>query len=85
VLDLDAADVTSIIWCTGFTGDFSWVNLPVLNEAGQPEHDGGRTSEPGLWFVGLTWLTRRKSGILFGFPDHADTIADHVTARLATA
>lgn len=84
-LDFQAAGVNSVIWCTGFTGDFSWVHLPVLNDLGLPQHDAGATSEPGIWLVGLTWLTRRKSGILFGFPDDAAAIADQVSARLATA
>jgi putative flavoprotein involved in K+ transport len=84
-LDLAAADVSTIIWCTGFTGDVSWLHLPVLNAAGRPLHDSGATAEPGLWFVGLTWLSRRKSGILFGFPEDADRIADAVTAHLAEA
>jgi putative flavoprotein involved in K+ transport len=85
VLDFEAAGVASIIWCTGFTGDFSWVHLPVLDDIGQPRHDGGSTSEPGVWFVGLKWLNRRKSGILLGFPDDASTVADGVTAHLAAA
>jgi putative flavoprotein involved in K+ transport len=80
-MNLDDAGVSSIIWCTGFTGDFSWVRLPVLDDAGQPRHRGGATSDPGVWFVGLPWLTRRKSGIFFGFPDDADKIADEVKAR----
>ena len=81
-LDLNAAGVSTIIWCTGFSGDFSWVHLPVVDAAGQPLHDGGATTEPGVWFVGLTWLTRRKSGILLGFPDDAARTADEVTAHL---
>jgi putative flavoprotein involved in K+ transport len=82
-LDLDDAGLTSIVWCTGFTGDFSWVHLPVLDDAAQPRHRGGATSDRGVWFVGLPWLTRRKSGIFFGFPDDADKIADEVKVRLS--
>jgi putative flavoprotein involved in K+ transport len=82
VLDLDAAGVASIIWCTGFTGDFSWVHLPVLDGAGQPKHHGGTTTEPGLWFMGLPWLTRRSSGLLLGFPSDAEKIAGAVAAHL---
>jgi putative flavoprotein involved in K+ transport len=81
-LDLVAADVSTVIWCTGFTGEFSWVHLPVLDAAGRPNHDDGAATAQGLWFVGLTWLTRRKSGILLGFPDDAARIADEVTAHL---
>jgi putative flavoprotein involved in K+ transport len=82
VLDLDAAGVASILWCTGFTGDFSWVHLPVLDGAGQPKHDEGTTTEAGVWFVGLPWLTRRSSGFLLGFPNDADKIAGAVAAHL---
>jgi putative flavoprotein involved in K+ transport len=82
-LELDDAGLTSIVWCTGFTGDFSWVHLPVLDDAAQPRHRGGATSDRGVWFVGLPWLTRRKSGIFFGFPDDADKIADEVKVRLS--
>lgn len=84
-LDLDAADVTSIIWCTGFTGDFSWVHLPVLDAAGQPVHDRGATAAPGVWFVGLPWLTSRRSGLLLGHPGDGERIAERVTAHLAAA
>ncbi|MBA2714379.1 MAG: NAD(P)-binding domain-containing protein [Rubrobacteraceae bacterium] len=82
VLDLEAAEVASIIWCTGFTGDFSWVHLPVLDDTGQPKHDDGATTEPGVWFVGLPWLTRRSSGIFLGFPSDAAKIAGAVAGHL---
>jgi putative flavoprotein involved in K+ transport len=84
-LDLAAAGVSTIVWCTGFTGDFSWVRLPVIDDTGRPVHGGGATTAPGLWFVGLTWLSKRKSGVLLGFPEDAGRIADQVTAHLATA
>lgn len=75
-LDLAAADVTSIIWCTGFTGDLSWARLPILDADGWPRHDGCASPVPGLWYAGFPWLTRRRSGILHGFPvDAADVTA----------
>src|SRR5215218_239957 len=81
-LDLEAAEVASIIWCTGFTGDFSWVHLPVLDGAGQPKHEDGATAEPGVWFVGLPWLTRRSSGLFLGLPSDATKIAGAVARNL---
>lgn len=79
-LDLAAADIASIIWCTGFTGDLSWVRLPVLDDAGRPRHDGCASPVPGLWYAGFPWLTRRRSGILNGFPvDAADVVAGVVS------
>lgn len=75
-LDLAAAEVTCIIWCTGFTGDLSWVHLPVLDEGGAVRHDRCASPVTGLWYAGFPWLTRRRSGILHGFPvDAAEVVA----------
>jgi len=35
-LDLRAAGITSIVWCTGFGFDFSWIDVPVLRWHGLP-------------------------------------------------
>jgi putative flavoprotein involved in K+ transport len=82
-LDLAAADVTTVIWCTGFTGDLSWARPVAVDEFGRPAHDGCRSPVPGLWFAGFPWLTQRRSGILFGMPDDAASIATDVTRHLA--
>jgi putative flavoprotein involved in K+ transport len=81
-LDLAAADITSIIWCTGFAGDLSWVHLPVLDEAGALRHDRCASPVPGLWYAGFPWLTRRRSGILCGFPVDADEVVAGVVRHL---
>jgi putative flavoprotein involved in K+ transport len=70
-----------VIWCTGFTGDLSWLELPVLDDAGAPVHRDGATSVPGLRFLGLPWLTCRQSGILHGMPDDAVRTTDALFAR----
>jgi putative flavoprotein involved in K+ transport len=81
-LDLVAAEVTTIIWCTGFKGDLSWVQMPLLDAAGSLRHDGCASPVPGLWYVGFPWLTRRRSGILHGFPVDADEVASGVVRHL---
>ena len=81
-LDLRAADVTTVIWGTGFTGDLSWVRLPVLGADGRPAHDGVASAVPGLWYVGFPWLTRRCSGIFHGFNRDADAVVDAVLREL---
>jgi putative flavoprotein involved in K+ transport len=74
--------VTTVIWSTGFTGDLSWVHLPVLSEDGRPQHDGCAAPWPGLWYVGFPWLTHRYSGILHGFARDARTVVDGVVREL---
>jgi hypothetical protein len=43
----------------------------------------GATTEPGVWFVGLPWLTRRGSGLFLGLPSDAAKIAGPVARHLA--
>jgi putative flavoprotein involved in K+ transport len=83
-LDLRSSEVGAIIWCTGFTGDFGWLRLPVLDDRGMPIHEGGVSRVPGLCFLGFPWLRRRKSGIIFGIAEDAASIAEAVGQHLAT-
>jgi len=84
-LDLAAAEIGTVLWCTGFTADFSWLRLPVLDETGRPRHDGGAAPLPGIYFIGFPWLRRRKSGIICGIEDDAAFIAGQVARRAARA
>jgi putative flavoprotein involved in K+ transport len=80
-LDLEEAAVQTVIWATGFTGDFSWIEVDVLDEDGLPVHDEGVTASPGLYFVGLPWLSKRKSGILYGMAEDAARVAELIAER----
>jgi putative flavoprotein involved in K+ transport len=83
-LDLRAHEVASVMWCTGFTGNFSWLDPALVNAHGQPRRQDAAAAAPGLWYVGLRWLIRRRSSILFGFQEDAATVADAVRAHLGT-
>ena len=80
---LDAAGVTTIVWATGYTYDFSWVRFPVLDDAGYPVTDRGLTTVPGLYFLGLNWMHKRKSGILYGVEEDAEYMARRVAEAVA--
>jgi putative flavoprotein involved in K+ transport len=81
-LDLRADKVGSVVWCTGFSGDFSWLDPRMVGVDGQPRHQDAAAAAPGVWYLGLRWLIRRRSSILFGFPDDAATVADAVRTHL---
>jgi putative flavoprotein involved in K+ transport len=75
-------DVTNVLWCTGFRPDFSWIHLPVFDEAGDPRHVRGVvSSQPGLYFVGLLFLYAAVSDVLPGVGRDAEHIADHISSR----
>ncbi len=82
-LDLAAAGVTSVIWCTGVTGEFGFLRLPVLDGKGMPLHEEGASPEAGLFFVGLPWLRTRKSGVIYGACEDGAHVAAAVGRRLA--
>ena len=80
-LDLAEAEVTSIIWATGFTQDFSWLDVDAFDEAGKPKHQRGVSSEPGVYFVGLPWLSRRGSSFIWGVWHDAKHVAGHIETQ----
>ena len=84
-LDLEAAGIGSVIWTTGFTGSFGYLGLPVLDADGLPRQVGGVAPVPGIYFVGLPWLTRRRSGIVNGVDEDAGSVVGRVAERLAAA
>lgn len=85
-LDLIAAGVKSIIWATGFATDFSWLEADTFDTNGKPQHQRGVSREPGIYFLGLPWLSRRGSSFIWGVWHDAKHVADHIaTQRKYTA
>ena len=83
-IDLRDENVTAIVWATGFSYDFSWIDFPVCDEMGYPVTDRGATAVPGLYFMGLNWMVNRKSGLLYGVGEDARHVAAHVAGYLGT-
>jgi putative flavoprotein involved in K+ transport len=79
-LDLDVLNVSSVIWATGYRFNFDLVKLPVTDEYGYPIQESGRTKFPGLYFIGLPWLTTAKSGLLFGVGDDAALVVRDIVS-----
>ena len=82
-LDLQEKDICAVIWATGFSGDFHWIELPILDASGAPLHHRGVSPVPGLYFVGFPWLNSRKSGIVYGVGEDARFIVDALNTQLA--
>ena len=78
-LDLIGEGITSIVWCIGFSPDFTWVEAPVFNGRGHPGHQRGITSQPGLYFLGLPWLYTWGSGRFSGVAQDARYLVDRIS------
>jgi putative flavoprotein involved in K+ transport len=77
-LNLAEAGVTSIIWATGFSRDYSWLKLDAFDEQGAPKHQRGVSVEPGIYFLGLPWQSCRGSTFIWGVWHDAKYVADHI-------
>ncbi|WP_417809409.1 flavin-containing monooxygenase [Thioclava sp.] len=82
-LDLAQAGITTIIWATGFGVDYSWLKVDALDAAGRPAHQRGVSIEPGIYFLGLPWQTRRGSSFIWGVWHDAKYVADHICKQRA--
>jgi putative flavoprotein involved in K+ transport len=80
-LNLAEAGITSIIWATGFALDFSWLQVDSFDAKGTPLHERGVSALPGLYFLGLAWLSRRASPFIWGVWHDAEYLAEHIAAR----
>ena len=80
-LDLATAGVTSIVWATGFATDYGWLEVDAFDENGRPRHRRGVSSEPGVYFLGLPWLSRRGSSFIWGVWHDAKHVADHIETQ----
>ncbi len=78
-LDLKAANIHTIIWAMGYTADYSFVKLPITDEGGFPITQRGVTQYPGLYFVGMNWLSRRNSVTLFGMNEDVESVIADMT------
>jgi putative flavoprotein involved in K+ transport len=76
--ELDLRDVGAVIFTAGFRPDYaSWVACPgAFDEHGFPVHDECEsTVAPGLYFVGVHFLRKRKSSLLVGVGEDAAIVA----------
>ncbi|WGL52592.1 NAD(P)/FAD-dependent oxidoreductase [Nocardioides sp. BP30] len=80
-LDLAEAGIGSIVWATGYGQDFSWLKVDAFDGAGRPRHQRGVGAEPGVYFLGLPWLSRRGSSFIWGVWHDAKYIADQIVIQ----
>lgn len=79
-LDLDENDVRSVLWCTGWGADLTWLKMPAardeLGPHGRPESCD--TQVPGFFWLGFHWLRFLNSANVAGFHHDAPYIASRL-------
>ena len=84
-LDLTDGSIRTILWATGFRPDYSWLHVDVLDHKDRVRHDGGVTTSPGMYLIGMPFLRRRKSSFIHGAGDDATELTEHLANYLTHA
>jgi putative flavoprotein involved in K+ transport len=85
---IDLADIGSVIFAAGFRPDYrSWLPWPdAFDTWGFPlTQDGASTVVPGLYFVGVHFMRKRKSSLLIGVGEDAAIVAQQITEAYSTS
>jgi putative flavoprotein involved in K+ transport len=80
---LDLKGFGAVIFAGGFRPDYdSWVRVPgAFDGLGFPIHDECESRvAPGLYFVGVHFLRKRKSSIFLGAGEDAAIVAERIAA-----
>ncbi|HTR83727.1 MAG TPA: NAD(P)/FAD-dependent oxidoreductase [Reyranella sp.] len=80
-LNLAEAGVKTILWATGYSSDYSWLKVDAFDAQGKPKHQRGVSSEPGVYFLGLPWQSRRGSAFIWGVWHDAKHVADRIATQ----
>jgi len=77
-LDIAKDGIGTVIWTSGYRPDYGWVKFPVFDGMGFPVQVDGCTTVPGLYFMGVPWMRKNKSSILYGVGEDAEVVARHI-------
>ncbi|MEK9992734.1 MAG: FAD-dependent oxidoreductase, partial [Paracoccaceae bacterium] len=58
--------------------DYDWLQVDAFEAYNIPAHKRGISSEPGVYFLGLPWQSRRGSSFIWGVWHDAKFIVDHI-------
>lgn len=75
-------NVRNVVWCTGFRGDYTWIEGLRYGEDGYPDQQyGAATGAPGLFFVGLKFQSAGVSSLIGGVGRDAKRVVEQIAAR----
>ncbi len=80
-LDVQRDGIATILWANGFRPDHAWIDGVRTDEQGWPLHTGGVSPVPGLYFVGLHWMRKRKSSLFLGVGEDAEHVVSQLVLR----
>lgn len=84
-LDLRGLGVRTVIWATGYRRRYEWLSGLGCLVDGEIAHEGGVTTAPGVFALGLPFLRHRSSSFIDGVGVDAAFIARRIAQNLGHA
>ncbi len=84
-LDLRSENITTVIWSTGFVGDFRWLEVPGAIDADGRPIQKGCVSTRGIYFAGLDSSESLRAGTVLIAAVEAETIVNHLEDLIGAA
>lgn len=82
-INLDKEKITTVIWATGFKPDYSFLKMDYKNPDESIAHQNGMSPIKGLYYLGIPWQRKRKSGIIMGVFEDAGEISKDIISNLS--
>src|SRR6266568_2806245 len=80
-LDVAREGIGSVIWTSGYRPEYGWVKFPIFDDMGFPIQTDGRTTIPGLYFMGVHFMRKLKSSILYGVGEDAEVVTRQIAGK----
>jgi putative flavoprotein involved in K+ transport len=74
-LDITPEDINTVIWTSGYRPAYGWVHFRVFDDMGFPIQVDGRSTVPGLYFMGVHFQRKAQSAVLYGVGEDAELVA----------
>ena len=81
MVDLEAEEISTVIWATGYRRSYPWLDVDVLGDDGEIAQTRGVTAVSGLYTLGFRFQHRRKSHFIGGVSDDARFLATQILGR----
>jgi putative flavoprotein involved in K+ transport len=80
--ELSLSPFTTVVWATGYRPTYPWLDAAAFDRRKRVVHDGGVGAIPGLYFLGLQFMRRRKSSFIDGVGPDAAELVEPLRSRL---
>lgn len=84
-VDRTQLGISNVIWATGYTKDYGWLQgIPqALDDQGNPSHIRGISKADGVYFLGLPWQYYRGSSLIGGVAADAKYLLQDIARFLS--